>query len=276
MAQHDAAERLVVEHLALVQHIVTSLSARYPRHVDRNDLWNAGALGLVEASKRYDETVGIPFARYAAIRVRGAIIDSTRSRDWATRAVRRDLRAIHAAEEDLRVRGITPDDEAVARALDMSIDDLRKRRGEEVASTLLYLDHETDEPGTTLRDTVVDQTAGTRPDTALERRELLGTLFQAVEHLPPAQREVVARYYIEGELMQDIAADMGVTEARVSQIRSEALASMRSYFSTLYEEVDVSDAAAAPGKRARARYLEAMDEATWRSRLDAADSRVAI
>ena len=85
MAQPTAADQLVVDHLGLVQHIVSSLSSRYPRHVDRNDLWNAGALGLVEASKRYDETVGIPFARYAAIRVRGAIIDSTRSRDWATR-----------------------------------------------------------------------------------------------------------------------------------------------------------------------------------------------
>ena len=275
MAQPTAADQLVVEHLGLVQHIVSSLSSRYPRHVDRNDLWNAGALGLVEASKRYDETVGIPFARYAAIRVRGAIIDSTRSRDWATRSVRRDLRAIHAAEEDLRVRGVTPDDEKIAAALDMSIDDLRKRRGEEVASTLLYLDHEGDEPGTTLRDSVVDPTTATRPDTALEQRELLGTLFHAVEFLPPAQREVITRYYIEGDLMQEIAADMGVTEARVSQIRSEALAAMRSYFSTLYEEVDVDDAASAPGKRARARYLEAMNESTWRSRLDSAGSRVA-
>ena len=81
MPHQNTAARLVVENLAMVQHIVSRLSSRYPRHVDRNDLWNAGALGLVEAAGRFDETLGIPFARYAAIRVRGAIIDSTRSRD---------------------------------------------------------------------------------------------------------------------------------------------------------------------------------------------------
>ena len=275
MAQRVAAEKLVVEHLALVQHIVSSLSSRYPRHVDRNDLWNAGALGLVEASQRYDETVGIPFARYAAIRVRGAIIDSTRSRDWATRAVRRDLRAIHRAEEDLRGRGKTVTDERVASALDMPVEELRRRRGEEISSTLLYLDHEGGESGSSLRDSVMDKSTATRPDTALENRELLGTLFEAVESLPPPQRQVVARYYIEGDLMQDIATDMGVTEARVSQIRSEALASMRSFFSTLYEEVESAETDV-PGKRARARYLETMDDSTWRSRLDAADSKMAI
>lgn len=275
MAQIDATHQLVLTHLALVQHIVTSLSTRYPRHVDRNDLWNAGALGLVEASKRYDEATGTPFARYAAIRIRGAIIDSTRSRDWATRALRRDLRAIHSTEEDLRVRGITPDDHAVAHALDMSVGDLRKRRGEEVASTLLFLDRESDEAGPTLRDSVVDHTPGTRPDIALEHRELWGTLMTAVEHLPPTQRMVVTRYDIEGEPMPAIASDMGVTEARVSQIRSEALASMRTYFSTLYEEVDAGNIAAAPGKRARTRYLEEINKASWRSRLDAADPRIA-
>ena len=121
----------------------------------------------------------------------------------------------------------------------------------------------------------MDKSTATRPDTALENRELLRTLFEAVESLPPPQRQVVARYYIEGDLMQDIATDMGVTEARVSQIRSEALASMRSFFSTLYEEVESAETDV-PGKRARARYLETMDDSTWRSRLDAADSKMAI
>ena len=74
--------------------------------------------------------------------------------------------------------------------------------------------------------------------------------------------------------MQDIAEDMGVTEARVSQIRSEALSSIRAYFSTLYDEVRPDDEDV-PGKRARARYLEAMDSSDWRSRLEAATSRVA-
>jgi RNA polymerase sigma factor for flagellar operon FliA len=276
MAQSDVSERLVVENLGLIQHIVSSLSTRYPRHVDRNDLWNAGALGLVEAAQRYDSTVGIPFARYAAIRIRGAIIDSTRSRDWATRSVRRDLRAIRMTEEDMRARGTEPVDEEIAKALDMSVGDLRKRRADEVSSTLLYLDRENDDDDNSLRQRVVDPSTATRPDTALESRELIGTLAEAVEHLPEPQREVVARYYLDGDLMRDIAEDLGITEARVSQIRSEALASMRSFFSTLYEEVEPADNAG-PGKRARTRYLESMEEGSnWKSRLEAADSKIRV
>lgn len=276
MAQSDVSERLVVENLGLIQHIVSSLSTRYPRHVDRNDLWNAGALGLVEAAQRYDATVGIPFARYAAIRIRGAIIDSTRSRDWATRSVRRDLRAIRMTEEDMRGRGAEPTDEDIAAALDMSVSDLRKRRADEVSSTLLYLDRENDDDDNSLRQRVVDPSTATRPDTALESRELIGTLAEAVEKLPEPQREVVARYYLDGDLMRDIADDLGITEARVSQIRSEALASMRSFFATLYEEVEPADAAG-PGKRARSRYLESMEESSnWKSRLEAADSKIRV
>ncbi|HEX9317086.1 MAG TPA: sigma factor, partial [Actinomycetota bacterium] len=83
-----AAERehLILDHLDLVQHAVNQVSSRYPSHVDRAELWNAGALGLVEAAARFREEAGVPFPRYAATRIKGAIIDSTRQRDWAGRA----------------------------------------------------------------------------------------------------------------------------------------------------------------------------------------------
>ena len=77
-------EELVTEHLPLVDQVVARVSARFPRHVDRDELRNAGRLGLVEAARRYDPSTEVPFDRYAAIRIRGAILDSTRSRDWAT------------------------------------------------------------------------------------------------------------------------------------------------------------------------------------------------
>ena len=100
---------LVTDHMDLVGHIVAEVSVRYPRHVDRSELWNAGALGLVEASRRFDPDSGIPFARYAAIRIRGAIIDSTRTRDWASRSVRRRLREIQEATKALEeTNGASP------------------------------------------------------------------------------------------------------------------------------------------------------------------------
>lgn len=96
-----------------------------------------------------------------------------------------------------------------------------------------------------------------------------GTLIESIKLLPPTQAEVVSRYYLEGELLQDIASSMSITEARVSQIRSEALMAMRSFFATQYDGVDPTPEVS-PGKRARAAYLARMSEqSTWRSRLDA-------
>ena len=74
--------------LPLVKHVVFQVAVHFPRHVDRDELARAGALGLVEAARRYDESRGVPFDRFAAQRIRGAILDAVRAADWAPRSVR--------------------------------------------------------------------------------------------------------------------------------------------------------------------------------------------
>jgi RNA polymerase sigma factor for flagellar operon FliA len=270
---HETSNELVRQHLDIVSKAVSRVSARYPKHVDREELWNAGALGLVEAARRYDPETGIPFERYAMIRVRGAIIDSTRTRDWASRSVRRQARELDQAAADLReTHGRNPERAELAETLGISVQELDKIQARSASSMLLYLDHDQGGEGPTLRDTVVDEDLTTRPELALEQREMLGTLRVAVTNLTGVHREVVQRYYLDGALLQDIADDLGVTQARVSQIRSEALTSLRAYFGTLYEGAPAIDDAS-PGKRARAAYLaQVSDQSTWRTRLAAADA----
>jgi RNA polymerase sigma factor for flagellar operon FliA len=261
---------LVSETLDLVGHIVSEVSARYPRHVDRSELWNAGALGLVEASRRYDQDSGIPFARYAAIRIRGAIIDSTRTRDWASRSVRRRLREIQETQTGLEEqKGRPATTNEIAEFLGISVEELSSRQAHAATSTLLHLDQRSESDETPMVDRVEEERGEVLPDVALEQRELRGSLVDAVRHLPAVQAEVISRYYLEGELLQGIADDLGLTEARVSQIRSEALMAMRSFFSTQYEGVEASPENA-PGKRARAAYVARMaEQSNWRTRLDA-------
>jgi RNA polymerase sigma factor for flagellar operon FliA len=263
---------LVRDHLDLVGRTVAKVSARYPRHVDREELWNAGALGLVEAARRFNPESGIPFERYASIRIRGAIIDSTRTRDWASRSVRRRYREMEDANTSLRDSiGRDPDRETLANALGITVEELDKTQAQSAASMLLYLDYQRPEDNVSLRDTVIDQDLTTQPEAALEQREMLGTLRAAVTGLPDTHRAVVERYYYNGEMLQDIAKDLGVTQARVSQIRSEALNSLRAWFGTLYEGApDVNGDAA--GKRGRAAYVAQLSsDSNWRTRLDAAD-----
>ncbi|MFP5332635.1 MAG: sigma-70 family RNA polymerase sigma factor [Acidimicrobiia bacterium] len=267
----EEQNRLVVETVDLIGHIVSELSARYPRHVDRSELWNAGALGLVEASRRFDPESGVPFARYAAIRIRGAIIDSTRSRDWASRSVRRRVREVSQATHGLEeAHGKAPTADEVAEFLGIELEELTRRRSQALAATLLHLDQPVEGEESTLAERLEDQGAESTPEAFLEQRELRGTLASAVRNLPGVQAEVISRYYVDGHLLQAIADDLGLTEARVSQIRSEALASLRAYFATQYDEVE-SGGDDLPGKRSRAAYLERMAQhVEWRTRLDAA------
>lgn len=268
---HSEQNDLVVGTMDLVGHIVAELSGRYPRHVDRSELWNAGALGLVEASRRFDPESGVPFARYAAIRIRGAIIDSTRSRDWASRSVRRCLREIRQATSGLEdASGRAPETAEVAAFLGISVEELERRRTESVSSTLLHLDQAVEGDDATLADKVVEPSIVGSPESALEQRELRGTLAEAVRNLPAVQAEVVSRYYIDGNQLQDIAREMALTEARVSQIRSEGLAALKAFFATQYDGVEPAPENA-PGKRARAAFLERMGATSdWRSRIDSA------
>ncbi len=272
-----AAERdaLVTEHLHLVQHVLNQVASRFPKHVDREELWSAGAFGLVDASRRYDPSSGVPFARYATIRIRGAIIDSTRTRDFATRRLRRDLRAMGEATERFELeRGRTPNDVELGAALGMSPEEVASRRAAAAASTVLQLDMPL--PGSDTQDTLADRIQETEtfrlPDEALEDVELVGTVREAVTHLDGVHRQVVERHFYGGELLRDIAADLGCTEARVSQLRSEALNAMRSFFGSMYDGVPTV-AENAPGRRRRAAYVATLStETTWRSRLEAGTS----
>lgn len=273
VADHDP-NALVEEHLYLVQHIVNQLAVRYPRHVDRQDLWAAGAAGLVDASRRYDATTGVPFARYASIRIRGAIIDSTRSRDWATRSLRRRARELSEVAHRLEQQeGRTPSVAELAVELGVSEDDVRDRQRATERATLLQLDQpvaDGDGGVETLESLLPEENQYLLPAESLEERELVGTMRVAVEHLDQPHREVVERYFFGGELLQEIAETLDVTEARVSQIRAEAVTAMRAWMATRYDGVPTV-AAGAPGARRRASYLATMQShTTWQQCLTAA------
>ena len=280
VAGDAGANALVEEHVDLVQRVLEQLAARYPRHVDRTELWSAGAAGLVEASRRYDPSTGVPFARFARIRIRGAMIDSTRTRDWASRGVRRGLREVRAGSATFEGQhGRVPSNHELAAVLDITDEELSRRHAAAATATLLHLDQpisQRDGSDATLSEWLTETDEAYLPEEAIERVELSGTVRTAVTHLPDVQREVVQRYFFDGELLRDIAASMGVTEARVSQIRAEALHALRAYFSNTYEGVPAVPANA-PGMRHRAEYVATMtSESTWRMRLDAGLGRRAL
>ncbi len=156
----DLAE-MIEDNLPLVKHIVFQVAVHFPRHVDRDELARAGALGLVEAARRYDEDRGVPFERFAAQRIRGAILDAVRAADWAPRSVRNLARKLEGAEQRLATElGRVPNKEEMSEALGMSQTELNRLQDRMFRSVVLALEHETAddvEKDLTLVDVLVDE-----------------------------------------------------------------------------------------------------------------------
>ena len=257
---------LVTGHLWLVDRLAANAARRYPSHVDRRDLWSAGVLGLVEASRRYDPSTGVPFASFASARVRGEIIDQARSRDMASRRLRQVLRLVVRASDFLAQHlGRTATLDEIAQATGIPLETVRSALDELAAITDVQ---SLDEPSTANDNALVARED--EPADQLTEAELLGTVRDAVDQLPEPLRTIVMRSYWDGARLQDIADDMNVTFQRVAQYRNEALVALNAWFSHLYDELDDPDADA-PGKARRAAFCATMAaRSTWRSRLEAA------
>jgi RNA polymerase sigma factor for flagellar operon FliA len=219
-AQHDA---LITDHLPLVGHLVRELMHRIPAHVNRDDLISAGTVALVLSARSFDPTRGVPFNRFAAIRIRGALTDELRTMDWASRAVRSRAREVESVRQTLAARlGHTPDRQEVAQAMGVSVADLDSVDADVHRAAVLSLQSLTPDDGAELL-----PTAGEGPESVLLRREQIGMLKDAIAELPVRLRTVVEQYFFAQRKMADIAAELGVTESRVSQLRSEALTMLR-------------------------------------------------
>jgi len=267
----------IEQYLPLVEQVVVQVAVNFPRHVDRGELVRAGVLGLVEAAHRYDDSRGVPFDRFAALRIRGAILDAVRQADWAPRSVRAMSRRVDSAETELANRlARTPTVEELAEAVGASREELLALRDRVFRSVVLTLDYRAsvDEPDTTLGEMIFDRTAP-EPDEELESRELLSYLRDAVKLLPERHRLVVIGYFLENRTSEQLAKLLGVTESRISQLRSEALVMLREGIEAQYVPEDEGErpepVAAKPVSRVARRksgYADAIStNSQWRDRL---------
>ncbi len=263
--------RLIEENLPLVRHVVFQVAVHFPRHVDRDELATAGTLGLVEAARRYDESRGVPFDRFAAQRIRGAILDAVRAADWAPRSVRTLARKLEQVEQRLATKlGRVPTAGEKADALGMEPDELRRLQDRMFRSVVLALEYEVadEDEELNLVDVLADDHTK-EPSEELESRELHSYLRDAVHLLPERHRLVIVGYFLEGKKSQDLAQLLGVTESRISQLRSEALAMLRDGIEAQYEPAAVEEPSGRVGRR-KAGYATAIAGASeWPDRLSA-------
>ncbi len=262
--------QLIEQHLPLVRHVVFQVAVHFPRHVDRDELATAGALGLVEAARRFDESRGVPFDRFAAQRIRGAILDAVRAADWAPRSVRTLARKLESVEQRLATElGRVPTVNETAEALGMKREELSRLQDRMFRSVVLALEYEVSDSDEEL--TLVDvlsDTSTKEPSEELETRELHAYLRDAVKLLPERHRLVVVGYFLEGQKSQDLAKLLGVTESRISQLRSEALVMLKDGIEAQYEGEPEAEPAGRVARR-KAGYATAINDAShWHNRLN--------
>ena len=219
---------MVSQHMGMVKKIAGVMKSRLPASVELDDLIQAGTIGLWEAAKTYDTSHNATFETYANQRVRGAMLDELRGSDWAPRSLRSNMRNVEAAISKTAQRlGREPKESEVAVALGMPMEEYQAILDDCAGHQIVYLEDLAggDEGSAFLDRHKVGEEAD--PLSLMLSDGFRAELIQAIESLPERERMVMALYYEQELNLKEIGAVLGVTEARVSQIHTQAVARIR-------------------------------------------------
>ena len=207
---------LIQKHQQLIDRTARALCTRTGMWSYLDDLWNVGALGLIDAAKRFDKSKNIKFESFAEHRVKGAMLDELRRLDHLPRRLRVRANTVARAQAELRVElGREPD-----------IEELCLRTGMDAESVDMIL-ASTDPPLPLSQ--AAEQSVSAEAISQLDHADQLATLQRAITALPKRLQLVLALHYEEGLAYREIARVLGVSEPRVSQLHSQAVAKMRAF-----------------------------------------------
>ncbi len=228
VAKRELRDRVVLEHLPLVKAIAVRVHENLPVHVEVDDLVHAGILGLFDAASKYDPEKQVAFSSYAKHRIKGAILDSLRQLDWASRDMRRRHKQVEAATRDLAVElKRNPTEEEVAKRLGMDVNRWRTMMLDLRNVGLISASTRGNE-GDDLPAPDFPGKPETQPDSMCAHEQLRDVLGIAMKTLPERYQKVVVLYYTNEMTMKEIGGILGINESRVSQIHKSALEKMAS------------------------------------------------
>ena len=226
----DLRNEIAEHYLQLVKIVCGRLAVSLPPHLDRDDLLRSGFFGLLDAIDRFDVTRNIKFETYAGVRIRGAILDYLRSKDWIPVTMRQRIRkyeqTVCRLENEL---GRAATDAEVAAALEISVEELQTLISQCNSATIIPLEE--------YLKTDVAEAVDTNPANSTEFFELKETLAKAIERLPQKERTVISLYYYEELTLKEIAMIMNLSEARISQMHTKAIFRMRGYLANSRDEL---------------------------------------
>jgi RNA polymerase sigma factor for flagellar operon FliA len=229
---------LIVRYLPLVRNVVDRIKLNVPAHVDADDLYSVGITGLIAAVRKFDPNQGSTFASYAALRIRGAILDELRRMDWCPRRARARSRKLKTAINDVEQKvGRAATDAEVRASLGLTEAEYAKWVDDAKPVTFIAIDQTPegeDGAGASLHELLADETDRTGRDN-LEKAEILQLLTQRIAELPDIPKKILAMYYFENMRLAEIAAVFGLTESRICQIHAQTILGLRAWLRRVRE-----------------------------------------
>jgi RNA polymerase sigma factor for flagellar operon FliA len=218
---------LVHTHLPLIRTIATRLSKRLPPSVEVEELVNIGVIGLLDANDRFDSGKGVPFKSYAELRIKGQMIDALRADDLVPRSVRRKHNRIQQEQQVLRNRlGRKPTREELRNQLDLAPKKFDAYESDSFIAPIASLDASiTDDGSATLAESLSnnDPTA----EDSFAEGQMRKSVAEAIHCLPEKERFAVTEYYLRHRTLKSIGTELGVTESRACQLRSQGVKRLR-------------------------------------------------
>jgi RNA polymerase sigma factor for flagellar operon FliA len=222
-------DALIRQHAPLVRRIAHYMIAKLPPNVELDDLIQVGMIGLAEALSRYESTQGVQFETFASQRIRGAMIDELREHDWMSRSSRKGQKDIEVTIRRLeQTLGRAPRESEIAQAMELSLDDYQSLLSKVRGTQLFYLEDLS--PGQDDEESFLDRyvaDGSADPMAMLRDHRLRAALVEAIDSLPEREKYVMGMYYEHDMNLKEIAAVLEVTESRVCQLHSQAIARLR-------------------------------------------------
>ncbi|MCI9645889.1 MAG: FliA/WhiG family RNA polymerase sigma factor [Lachnospiraceae bacterium] len=223
----ELREKIILEYAPLVKIVAGRLSMYLGYNVEYDDLVGYGIFGLIDAIDKFDVNKDVKFETYASLRIRGSILDQIRKMDWIPRTVRQKQKKIDEAIRKIETAtGRTATDEEIAEELQVSGDELLNWQSQLKVTNMVSL-NEYVEQG---MEPVMDARGNShfiQPEDSVAQEELKKVLEQSLEVLTEKERKVITLYYYEDLTLKEISNILEVSESRISQLHTKALAKMR-------------------------------------------------
>ena len=223
----EIREQIIIEYAPLVKLVAGRLSMYLGYNVEYEDLVSYGIFGLIDAIDKFDRSKDVKFETYASLRIRGAILDQIRKMDWIPRAVRQKQKKIDEAIKNIEMKtGKTALDEEIASELGVSEDEYLNWQSQLKVTNVVSL-NEFVEQGTEPAMDATKNSHFAQPEDVVAESELKEVLAQSLETLTEKERRVIELYYYEELTLKEISSILEVSESRISQLHTRALAKMK-------------------------------------------------